>query len=91
MNERDRTVEEQIEHIAVPGDEFMPYGWGGRGCCEICAEMECADVCKGCSYTATGDFRSPVKWPCHIEKTRLDRLKREEYYTKYRSTGIVNG
>ena len=60
-----------LEHVAVCGDEFMPYGWGGRLCCDNCKAMECPDVCEACSYTERYDLREPVLWPCNVETRRL--------------------
>lgn len=71
------------EHIPVPGDDFMPYGWCGG--CEICLAMPNPDVCEYCSYDDHYDLRQPVVWPCTTEMQR----KNAEDYARFREEARV--
>lgn len=64
-----------LDHVAISGNEFMPYGWCGE--CETCKEIPCPDICEACSYTDKYDMRQAVAWPCATEKQRLYEIARE--------------
>lgn len=69
-------------HQAIEGDDFMPAGWCGG--CEACwAYGSAGIVCEACSYTAEGQPRSPIPWPCPVVCRHA--LLRERFYAAARA------